>query len=478
MNFPHLETSPTLKHPSETLSVGVVFSGGQAAGGHDVVAGLFDSLKKLNPQNRLFGFRGGPKGILTGSSLEITADVIEPYRSQGGFDLLGSGRDKIEKPEQFKQAIETARRMKLDGLVIIGGDDSNTNAAFLAEAFLEAGLSCSVIGVPKTIDGDLQNAQVAISFGFDTASKTYAATIGSLARDALSAGKYTFFVRLMGRSASHITLECALRTHPNFAFISEEIALMGYSLQELVGQLADMVEMRAKAGKTYGVVLIPEGIVEFIPEVKQLIGELNKILAEGEFDPSKLSPESARAFKTFPESIRAQLLRERDPHGNVQVSKIESERLFIELVEEELKRRGFSGSFSAQPIFLGYEGRSCHPSLFDSTYSYALGETAAKLIHQGATGMMAAVTNLTEPSGAWRSEGVPLISLIHMEMRKGKSKAVIAKALVDLEGTPFRDFAAHRNEWMKEDRYLYPLPIQADDASFPLILRVARDAMA
>jgi pyrophosphate--fructose-6-phosphate 1-phosphotransferase len=433
------------------LRVGVVLSGGQAAGGHNVIAGLFDALKKLNSQSELFGFLDGPIGIIKNNYKNMDATTILSYRNQGGFDLIGSGRDKIETPQHFNAAADTVNKLNLDGLVIIGGDDSNTNAAFLAEFFLNHQIKTRVVGVPKTIDGDLKNEHIEVSFGFDTATKTFSEIIGNILRDSLSAKKYYFFIKLMGRSASHIALECALQTHPNMTLIGEEIAAKKLTFTQIRNQICDMVEARSKAGKNYGVVLIPEGVIEFIPEFKSLIKELNK--------KSELSPESKICFDALPQEIQSQLTMDLDPHGNVQVSKIETERLFVDAVKSELKKRKVD-SFNAQPLFCGYEGRSCLPSNFDSQYCYALGHVAALLIDQDATGYMACVKNLTQPVENWTIAGIPLTSMIHLEERKGKLLPVIKKALVELDSKAFLDFQAAREGWKLSDDYLYPGPIQ------------------
>lgn len=453
------------KRESKSLQVGVVLSGGQAAGGHNVIIGLHDCLKKLNPNSRLFGFLDGPGGIISGKGKELTAEMIVPYRNQGGFDMIGSGRTKIETEEQLNSALSTVQKMKLDGLVVIGGDDSNTNAAILAEYFLQHGCHAKVIGVPKTIDGDLKNAHVATSFGFDTATKIYSELIGNIAKDALSAKKYYHFIKLMGRSASHIALECALATQPNLTLIGEEVAEKKMTLSQIVNEIADMVVKRAETGKNYGVVLIPEGLIEFIPEIGILIKELNHLLSAEPMPSiqqisSQLSAHSQNCFAALPERIREQLLKTRDPHGNVQVSMIETERLIIEAVSKELEKKGKGSKFAPLPHFFGYEGRAGYPSSFDSNYCYALGFSAALLIDEGATGCMAFVSGLEKPLQQWGIGGVPLISLMHIETRKGKEKPVIQKALVDLKGRPFSHFREQRNHWKIEDEYRYPGPIQ------------------
>lgn len=451
------------KRAPKSLQVGVVLSGGQAAGGHNVIIGIHDCLKQLNSNSRLFGFLDGPSGIISGKSKELTAETIAPYRNQGGFDMIGSGRTKIETEEQLSASLSVVQKMKLDALVIIGGDDSNTNAAILAEYFLKHGCFAKVIGVPKTIDGDLKNAYVATSFGFDTAAKTYSEIIGNIARDALSAKKYYHFIKLMGRSASHITLECALATQPNLTLIGEEVAEKKMTLLQIVNEISDLVVKRSEMGKNYGVVLIPEGLIEFIPEIGVLIKELNQLLSDktavSEIS-SKLSSKSQLCYAALPERIREQLLKTRDPHGNLQVSLIETERLLIEAVAKELEKRGKEGKFSSIPHFLGYEGRCGYPSCFDSNYCYALGFTAALLVDEGATGCMTFVSNLDKPVREWGIGGVPLTSLMHLEMRKGKEKPVIQKAHVDLKGRPFSHFHEQRERWKTEDEYCYPGPIQ------------------
>lgn len=461
--------------------VGVVFSGGQAPGGHNVIAGLYEALAALNPESRLFGFLGGPSGLISNQHIEIKRDVVHRYRNQGGFDMIGSGRTKIETPEQFEGVAKTVDVMQLDAIVIIGGDDSNTNAALLAEYFKAKGLQLTVVGVPKTIDGDLKNESIEISFGFDTAAKVYSDTIGNIARDALSAKKYTHFIRLMGRSASHIALECALQTHPNMTLIGEEIAALGKTLRDITNEIATTISIRAENDKNYGVILLPEGIIEFIPEFKTLIKELNTLLApekphaaaiekltiaheRSDYFKKHLTDASWNCFATLPGFIQEQLLMDRDPHGNVQVSKIESERLFIATVTKELNERKkagkFKGKFNAQGHFLGYEGRSCFPSNFDCQYCYALGHVAALLIQNGLSGYMCAIGNLAAPIEEWECGGVPLTSMLTIEERHGKPVPVIKKALVDLKGAPFVTFADLREEWIVKDQYRFPGPIQ------------------
>lgn len=454
------------------IKIGVVLSGGQAAGGHNVITGIYDAIKKFHPESSLYGFLNGPAGIVNNDHIELTEDLLSKYRNQGGFDIIGAGRTKIETPQQFEGAANTAIALQLDGLVIIGGDDSNTNAALLAEYYLANDISTRVVGVPKTIDGDLKNAEVEISFGFDTATKTFAETIGSILRDSLSAKKYYFFVKLMGRSASHIALECALQTHPNLTFIGEEIAEKGKTLRDITNNICDVICQRAEQEKDYGVILIPEGIIEFIPEFNTLITELNRLSIDSKsqsherisYARENLSDSSKCCFDSIPIEIQAQLLLERDPHGNVQVSKIETERLFVQSVKNELSKRksegSYKGKFSAQPLFCGYEGRSCYPSNFDSQYCYALGYVAALLVDGGATGYMSCIKNLAHPVEEWEIVGIPLTSMIHMEERKGKIKPVIKKALVDLKGNPFAIFEEQRDYWALHDDYRYPGPIQ------------------
>lgn len=446
--------------------VGVVFSGGQAPGGHNVVVGLYDALKRRNQASRLFGFLNGSSALMTDLRyLELKDSIVDQYRNQGGFDMLGSGRTRIETADELEAVKKMMWALELHALVIIGGDDSNTNAALLAEYFIQEKVTCQVIGIPKTIDGDLQNSYIEIPFGFDTACKTYSETIGNIARDALSAKKYTHFIKLMGRSASHIALECALQTQPNYALISEEVSARNLSLQHVVGEISDLICRRSSAGKDYGVVLIPEGLLEFTQDGQTLIQELNGMSGvPAEKIQGKLTPQASACFAALPPSIQSQLLLERDPFGNVQVSKIETERLLIEMVEKELKQRKtkgtFKGKFSAQPHFLGYEGRSGFPSNFDCDYCYTLGYTAAVLIENGATGYVAFVQGLSEDVKNWRPGGCPLTALLHLEERQGKKKPVIQKALVDLKSPLFQSFATAREHWAADDLYRYPGPIQ------------------
>lgn len=462
------------------LKVGVVLSGGQAPGGHNVISGLFDAIKKIHYDSRLFGFCDGPSGIVKNQYIEITESLLAFYRNQGGFDLIGSGRTKIETLEQFQAAEKAVNALQLDGLVIVGGDDSNTNAALLAEYFLKQKCQTVVVGVPKTIDGDLKNESIEVSFGFDTATKTYSEIIGSILNDTISAKKYYYFIKLMGRSASHITLECALQTHPNMALIGEEVEAENKSLQDLTHEISDLICRRADLGKNYGVILIPEGIIEFLPEFRLLIKELNTHLADDSINQKiealtkkdekilavseMLSPASKKCFQALPEEIQIQLLLDRDPHGNVQVSKIETERLFIELVKAELKTRKaqgkYSGKFSGQPHFCGYEGRSCLPSNFDSQYCYALGHVAALLIKFKSTGYMSCVQKLYLPVEEWTIAGIPLVSMMHLEERGKEPKPVIKKALVDIKSDIFQQFKKMRQQWALDDDYCNPGPIQ------------------
>lgn len=483
--FAHTYGQPTVElsagsRDKETpkRTVGVILSGGQAPGGHNVIAGLFDALKAANPDSTLLGFRGGPSGLLKNDAIEITADLMDAYRNTGGFDIIGSGRTKIESSDDFAQSAKVCREMKLDGLIIIGGDDSNTNAALLAEYFREEGVDTSVIGVPKTIDGDLRNEHIEASFGFDTATKTYSELIGNIGRDAASARKYWHFIRLMGRSASHIALECALQTHPNICVVSEEVEAQSKTLQDVVEQICESVRARASKDMNFGIVLIPEGLIEFIPEIKKLISAINDLLAheteafgslESDADriafvSGHLDTKLASTFSSLPESIQSQLLDDRDPHGNVQVSRIETEKMLIEMVEAQLKRDAengtYSGRFSGLAHFFGYEGRCAFPSNFDADYCYSLGYTAFLLLSSGLTGYIVSIRNISRPATEWKAGGVPLTMLMNMEQRHGSKKPVIRKALVDLDGAPFREFASKRETWKVETAYAYPGAIQ------------------
>ncbi len=447
---------------SKVLKVGVVLSGGQAAGGHNVIIGLFDALKKDHKKSHLFGFLNGPIGILEGKYVDLAEKQLSFYRNQGGFDLIGSGRTKIETKEQFSKALQVIETLDLDGLVIIGGDDSNTNAAFLAEYLLEHHCKTAVVGVPKTIDGDLKNDHVAISFGFDTACRTYSEMIGNIARDALSAKKYTHFIKLMGRSASHIALECALQTQPNYTLIGEEVAKKRQSLKEITEDLADLIKKRTLSGKNYGVILIPEGLIEFISEMKNLIEELNALLATKK-DPVEHLGSSAKETLTFlPKHIQKQLLLDRDPHGNVQVSHIQTETLLSHLVRERLKREKGDKTFNPVHHFFGYEGRAGFPSHFDATYCYSLGMLSALLIRERLSGYMSCIQGLEKPPLEWEIYALPMTSFMNIEIRKGKEKPVIQKALVNLDGKLFKRFEKEREKWKLEDHYRYLGPIQFD----------------
>lgn len=446
---------------SQQLRVGVVFSGGQASGGHNVITGLFDSLKKLNPASQLFGFLDGPKGIIENRYRELLQEELSNFRNTGGFDLLGSGRTKIETKKQFEDSLRTVQALRLDGLVIIGGDDSNTNAALLAEYFLTQKCHAKVIGVPKTIDGDLKNTWVEISFGFDTACKIYAEIIGNIARDALSAKKYYHFIKLMGRSASHVTLECALQVHPNMTLIGEEIAEKKMTLQNIAEHISDMIIHRSEKGKAYGVILIPEGLIEFVPEMRLLIKEINALLAKNEKEvETKLSAEAKKTFSFLPIEISQQLLLDRDPHGNVQVSHIATEKLLIHAVKQELKKRPtYKGEFNPVNHFLGYEGRAGFPSNFDANYCYALGFVSTALINAGYTGYMSSLQHLSLSVEQWVATGLPLTMMMHIEERKGEQRPVIQKSLVSLKKEPFLFFAKQREAWEVNDYYRFPGPV-------------------
>ncbi len=460
------------------MNVGVILSGGQAPGGHNVISGLFDGLKKLNSANKLYGFLGGPSGLVDNQYIELTADLIDQYRNTGGFDIIGSGRTKLEETEQFDKTFTNCQALGVKALVIIGGDDSNTNACVLAEYFAQKKCGLQVIGVPKTIDGDLKNEMIETSFGFDTACKTYSELIGNIQRDATSAKKYWHFIKLMGRSASHIALECALQTQPNITIISEEVEAKQQTLDDVVNYIANIVIQRSRNGENFGTILIPEGLVEFIPAMKRLIDELNEALAhhedkinsfEGnkekrEYVASLLSAGSAEIFSSLPNNFANQLMLDRDPHGNVQVSMIETEKLLIDMVKAKVKKVKKSGEFegkmSGQPHFFGYEGRCASPTNFDSDYCYSLGKVASLLIGSGKTGYMASVRNLTKSTDKWIAGGVPITMMMNMERRHGKLKPVIQKALVKLDGAPFRKLADMRNEWALHTSYVYPGPIQ------------------
>ena len=475
--MPLVEFVPGDEAMSQKINVGVILSGGQAPGGHNVISGIFDAVKKLNPENKLYGFLMGPGGLVDHNYKELTAEIIDDYRNTGGFDMIGSGRTKLEKEDQFEKGLEIIRELGINAIVIIGGDDSNTNACVLAEYYAAKNYGVQVIGAPKTIDGDLKNDQIETSFGFDTATKTYSEVIGNIEREANSARKYWHFIKLMGRSASHIALECALQTQPNICLISEEIEQKDMTLNQIVEGIAQSVADRAAAGNNFGVVLIPEGLIEFIPSIGRLIDELNDLLAAHgeeyknlEADEQKkyilahLSAENAETFKTLPGDVARQLSLDRDPHGNVQVSLIETEKLISDMVADKLaewKNEGkFVGKFAAIHHFFGYEGRCAAPSNFDADYCYALGVSAVQLIANGKTGYMAIVKNTTAPTDEWKAGGVPITMMMNMERRNGEMKPVIRKALVELDGAPFKKFAEKRDEWAKETCYVYPGPIQ------------------
>ena len=475
----------TFKHSAmskeaEVRNVGVILSGGQAPGGHNVIAGLYDALKQSNSANKLYGFLGGPSGIIDGKYVEFDDKFINAYRNTGGFDIIGSGRTKLETEEQFEKSLAVCKKLNISAVVIIGGDDSNTNAALLAEWFVKHNAGIQVIGCPKTIDGDLKNDQIEISFGFDTATKTYAELIGNIERDANSAKKYWHFVKIMGRSASHVALEAALQTQPNITLISEEVEEKKMSLESIINYMCDIIVRRADMGKNFGIAVIPEGLIEFIPEMKSMIANLNDIMASLENDPdfvnattirdkfeiveNRLDDNNAKVYSSLPVLIKGQLLADRDPHGNVQVSKIETEKLLIEMIStrlDELKSQGdFIGKFNAQSHFFGYEGRCAFPSNFDADYCYSLGFNAFALISFGLTGYLSSVRNLTAPASEWVAGGIPLTMMMNMEKRHGEMKPVIQKALVKLDGPVFKQLEENREDWAMNDRYLFPGAIQ------------------
>lgn len=482
--FPNTYGLPLVEFvPSEekkeypAINVGIILSGGQAPGGHNVICGIFDELKKQNPANKLYGFLMGPGGLVDHDYKELTADIIDEYRNTGGFDMIGSGRTKLEKTEQYESGLKIIRKLDIKALIIIGGDDSNTNACVLAEYYAAQNAGVQVIGCPKTIDGDLKNEQIETSFGFDTACKTYAEVIGNIQRDANSARKYWHFIKLMGRSASHIALECALQTQPNVTIISEEVEEKNMSLDDIVEYIAGIVAKRAAAGNNFGTILIPEGLIEFVPAIKKLIAELNDLLAVKKNEVEGLSiaelrtwlsknlaADNAATFLSLPEAVGNQLALDRDPHGNVQVSLIETEKLLSEMVGEKLttwKKEGkYVGKFAPLHHFFGYEGRCAAPSNYDADYCYALGASAGQLIANGKTGYMAIVKNTTAPAAEWVAGGVPITMMLNMERRHGEMKPVIKKALVRLDGAPFKEFAANRETWAEQTAYVYPGPIQ------------------
>ena len=460
------------------LNVGVILSGGQAPGGHNVICGLYDALKKANPENKLYGFIGGPSGILDDKYLVMTDKLIDEYRNTGGFDIIGSGRTKLETTEQFEVCTKVCHKHDINAIVIIGGDDSNTNAAVLAEYFRSKKEDICVVGCPKTIDGDLKNESIEASFGFDTATKTFSELIGNIERDANSARKYWHFIRLMGRSASHITLECALQCQPNICLVGEEVKAKNQSIEQITAYIADVIAKRAENGNNFGVVLVPEGLIEFVPSLNALISEINDLLARTEkefnaletvsdkiaFVEGKLSSESKAVFDSLPVEIKGQLLADRDPHGNVQVSKIETEKLLIQTVEKKLKQMKaegkYCGKFSSLSHFFGYEGRCAFPSNFDADYCYSLGYNAALLLGANMSGYLSSITELSKPADEWKAGGIPITMMMNMEQRHGEKKPVIKKALVELDGNPFKYFEKHRETWAVETAFTYPGAIQ------------------
>ena len=480
--FPNTYGMPVITfQPGEPVAlppfnVGIILSGGQAPGGHNVISGLFDGVKSLNPANKLYGFILGPGGLVDHKYMEITSELMDKYRNTGGFDIIGSGRTKLEEVDQFEKGIQILRELNIKALVIIGGDDSNTNACVLAEYYAAKNYGVQVIGCPKTIDGDLKNEQIETSFGFDTACKTYSELIGNIQRDCNSARKYWHFIKVMGRSASHIALECALQCQPNICLVSEEVEAKAMSLDDVVTYIANAVAKRAEEGNNFGTVIIPEGIIEFIPAIKKLIAELNDVLAlpeaqtinsaneQIEFVKQHISRENLAVFQSLPTDVAAQLALDRDPHGNVQVSLIETEKLLSRMVAAKLaiwKHQGkYVGKFGTQHHFFGYEGRCAAPSNYDADYCYSLGYNASRLIANGKTGYMSIIKNTTAPAAEWVAGGVPITMMMNLEKRNGKMKPVIRKALVELDGAPFKYFAAHREEWAKETAYVYPGPIQ------------------
>jgi pyrophosphate--fructose-6-phosphate 1-phosphotransferase len=457
--------------------VGIILSGGQAPGGHNVISGIFDGIKKIHPSGKLYGFLMGPGGLVDHKYKELTAEIIDEYRNTGGFDIIGSGRTKLESIDQFEKGYEILKKLNIKALVIIGGDDSNTNACILAEYYAAKNYGIQVIGCPKTIDGDLKNEIIESSFGFDTACKVYSELIGNIQRDCNSARKYWHFIKLMGRSASHIALECALQTQPNVCIVSEEVEKKALTLDEIVTNIATVVAKRAENNNNFGTVLIPEGLIEFIPAMKKLIAELNDMLAHNEkefaliaenkkspYIVSKLSQENADLYESLPNAVARQLTLDRDPHGNVQVSLIETEKLLAEMVGKKLtewKKSGkYLGKFSTQTHFFGYEGRCAAPSNYDADYCYTIGYTAANIIASGKTGYMATVKNTAQASSEWQPCGTPITMMMNMERRHGEMKPVIRKALVKLDGAPFKYFTENRDQWAVNTDYIYPGPIQ------------------
>ena len=475
--MPMVEFVPSEVALEKKMNVGVILSGGQAPGGHNVITGLFDAVKRLNPENKLYGFILGPGGLVNHNYMELTEEIVDEYRNMGGFDMIGSGRTKLEKEDQFEKGLEIIRKLDIKAIVIIGGDDSNTNACVLAEYYAAKNYGVQVIGCPKTIDGDLKNEQIETSFGFDTATKTYSELIGNIEGDCNSARKYWHFVKLMGRSASHIALECALQCQPNICLVSEEVKAKNMTLNQIVDELCEVIAWRASHGMNYGVALVPEGLIEFIPSIGKLIEELNDLLANhgseymGLDDEAQrayvlahLSDENKQTFATLPADVAHQLSLERDPHGNVQVSLIETEKLLSDMCDARLaewaKEGKYTGKFAAQHHFFGYEGRCAMPSNFDANYCYALGTSAAMPIANDKTGYMAIVKNTTKPTDEWTAGGVPITMMMNMERRNGEMKPVIRKALVDLNGKPFKTLVEHRESWAKDTCFINPGPIQ------------------
>lgn len=471
------EQTTGTKGESEPVNVGIILSGGQAPGGHNVIAGIFDGIKQLHTDSKLYGFIMGPAGLVDHQYKELTSDIIDEYRNTGGFDIIGSGRTKLETKEQFDKGLEILKKLNIRALIIIGGDDSNTNACVLAEYYKSINSGVQVLGCPKTIDGDLKNEMIETSFGFDTACKVYSELIGNIQRDCNSARKYWHFIKVMGRSASHIALECSLQTQPNITIISEEVEAKGLSLDDIVDYIAGVIAKRAEKDLNFGTVIIPEGLIEFIPAIKKLINELNDFLAHNqeeydlvrrsgkrEYIISKLTPENSEVYASLPETVARQLTLDRDPHGNVQVSLIETEKLLAEMVKKRLETWSlegkYKGSFATITHFFGYEGRCAAPSNYDADYCYSLGYTASMLIAAGKTGYMASVRNTTAPAEEWVSGGVPITMMLNLERRHGEMKPVIQKALVRLDGAPFKYFADHREDWAINTRYVYPGPIQ------------------
>ncbi len=473
VKFVHADGTPGSDRP---VNVGVILSGGQAPGGHNVIAGIFDGIKRLHKDSKLYGFILGPAGLINHEYKELTADIIDEYRNTGGFDIIGSGRTKLETKEQFDKGLEILKELNIKALVIIGGDDSNTNACVLAEYYKAIDAGVQVIGCPKTIDGDLKNEQIETSFGFDTACKVYSELIGNIQRDCNSARKYWHFIKVMGRSASHIALECALQTHPNVCIVSEEVEAKEQSLDDIIDQIAGVIADRAEKGLNFGTVIIPEGLIEFIPAMKLLIHELNDFLAnmddfsivrrsqQRDYIIGKLSSENSRVYSKLPEKVARQLALDRDPHGNVQVSMIQTEELLAQMIanrlEEWAEEGRYKGKFSTITHFFGYEGRCAAPSNYDADYCYSLGYTASMLVVAGKTGYMSSVRNTTAPASEWIAGGIPITMMMNMERRHGEMKPVIQKALVELDGAPFKYFESNRDKWASETDYVYPGPIQ------------------